>query len=66
MPACLRDLTGRAASPQWGKTAEEYAQMLGRAKFTGVEGRQVVAEKMVEVLDARHEAAWHAAQENPE
>ena len=40
--------------------------MLGRAKFTGVEGRQVVAEKMVEVLDARHEAAWHAAQENPE
>lgn len=40
--------------------------MLGRAKFPGVEGREVVAEKMAEVLDAAHEAAWHAAQENPE
>jgi hypothetical protein len=52
--------------PQWGKTAEQYTAMLGRVNLRGVEGRKVVGEKISEVLDARHEAEWHAAQEGAE
>eukprot|EP01043_Picozoa_sp_COSAG02_P011704 COSAG02_NODE_436_length_22362_cov_13.985761_6_plen_58_part_00 len=48
---------------QWGKTAEHYTAMLGRVNIREVAGRKVVGEKISEVLDARHEAEWHAAQE---
>ena len=48
---------------QWGKTAEQYTAMLGRVNIREVAGRKIVGEKISEVLDARHEAEWHAAQE---
>lgn len=47
---------------QLGKTAEQYTAMLGRVNIRELEGRQVVADKIAQVLDARHEAEWHAAQ----
>ena len=57
------DMEGLMVPSQWGKTAEHYTAMLGRVNIREVAGRKVVGEKISEVLDARHEAEWHAAQE---
>ena len=57
------DLTAYVATVQWGKTAEQYAAMLGRVNIREVAGRKLIGDKISEVLDARHEAEWHAAQE---
>lgn len=58
----LCDMAGLMALMQLGKTAEQYTAMLGRVNIRELEGRQVVADKIAQVLDARHEAEWHAAQ----
>lgn len=59
----MPELTGLSGM-QWGKTAEQYATMLGSVNIREVAGRKVVGEKISEVLDARHEAEWHAAQDS--